>query len=151
MEHQLVVFDLEHERYGVDIASVESIIKMQEITRLPYAPEFMEGITRLRGSIVPVIDLRKRFALPVQASTRNTRIVIANMNNFKVGLVVDAVTQVIPIPEEAIEPPPQMSISASSAFIRGIAKIGSELIILLDLSRVLSVEENSALAGALVV
>lgn len=148
MEHQLVVFDLEHERYGVDISTVESIIKMQEITKLPYAPDFVEGITRLRGSVIPVIDLRKRFGLPAQEATRNTRIIISGMNNSKVGLVVDAVTQVVPIPEDAIEPPPQMSVSASSAFIKGIAKQEDHLIILLDLSKVLSVEEKEALASS---
>ncbi|MCX6066284.1 MAG: chemotaxis protein CheW [Chloroflexi bacterium] len=148
MEHQLVIFDLEQEKYGVDIATVESIIKMQEITQLPYTPDFMEGVTKLRGAVIPVIDLRKRFDLPVQAPTRDTRIVISNLNNAKVGLVVDAVTQVIRIADEAIEPPPQMSLSSNSAFIKGIAKVADTLIILLDLSRVLSLEEKEALSSA---
>jgi purine-binding chemotaxis protein CheW len=142
MELQCVVFELETESYGVDITSVESIIKMQEITRLPHAPSFMEGITNLRGAIVPVLDLRKRFGMPVQEPTRETRIVIANMGGNKVGLVVDAVSQVIRIPEDAIEPPPQMSVTINSSFIKSVAKLEEELIILLDLDRVLNTEER---------
>lgn len=145
MEHQLVVFELENEKYGVDIASVEGIIKMQEITRLPHAPEFIEGITNLRGTIVPVVDLRTRFGLPPKEPTRDTRIVIANMDSSKVGIIVDAVTQVIRVPEDKIEPPPQMSVTINSAFIKNIAKLESELVILLDLGKVLSTEEREAL------
>lgn len=146
MEHQLVVFELENEKYGVDIASVEGIIKMQEITRLPHAPEFIEGITNLRGTIVPVVDLRTRFGLPRKEPTRDTRIVIANMDSSKVGIIVDAVTQVIRVPEDKIEPPPQMSVTINSAFIKNIAKLESELVILLDLGKVLSTEEREALS-----
>ncbi|GIV64405.1 MAG: chemotaxis protein CheW [Chloroflexota bacterium] len=146
MEHQLVVFELENEKYGVDIASVEGIIKMQEITRLPHAPEFIEGITNLRGTIVPVVDLRTRFGLPRKEPTRDTRIVIANMDSSKVGIIVDAVTQVIRVAEDKIEPPPQMSVTINSAFIKNIAKLESELVILLDLGKVLSTEEREALA-----
>lgn len=146
MEHQLVVFELENEKYGVDIASVEGIIKMQEITRLPHAPEFIEGITNLRGTIVPVVDLRTRFGLPRKEPTRDTRIVIANMDSSKVGIIVDAVTQVIRVPDDKIEPPPQMSVTINSAFIKNIAKLESELVILLDLGKVLSTEERESLA-----
>ncbi|MFZ6018741.1 MAG: chemotaxis protein CheW, partial [Chloroflexota bacterium] len=116
-----------------------------EITRLPHAPEFIEGITNLRGTIVPVVDLRTRFGLPRKEPTRDTRIVIANMDSSKVGIIVDAVTQVIRVPEDKIEPPPQMSVTINSAFIKNIAKLESELVILLDLGKVLSTEEREAL------
>lgn len=145
MESQLVVFELENEAYGVDIAVVEGIIKMQEITRLPRAPHFMEGITNLRGAVVPVIDLRKRFGLPPQEPTRETRIVIANMNGTQVGLIVDAVSQVIRVPQDAIEPPPQLTMTVNSAFIKSVAKLEKRLVILLDLDKVLSVEEKELL------
>jgi purine-binding chemotaxis protein CheW len=146
MELQCVVFELQNESYGVDITAVESIIKMQEITTLPHAPTFMEGITNLRGAIVPVIDLRKRFGMAVQEYTRDTRIVIANMRGHKLGLVVDAVSQVIRIPEEAIEPPPQMSVTVNSAFIKAVAKLEDQLIILLELDRVLNTEDRESMA-----
>ena len=147
MEMQCVVFELETESYGVDITAIESIIKMQEITKLPHAPAFMEGITNLRGAIVPVLDLRKRFGMDRREPTRDTRIVIANMRGTKVGLIVDAVSQVIRIPEDAIEPPPQMSVTVNSAFIKSVAKLENELIILLDLDRVLNFEEREAVAS----
>ncbi|HZW04231.1 MAG TPA: chemotaxis protein CheW [Anaerolineaceae bacterium] len=145
MEEQLVVFELAGESYGVEIASVESIIKMQAITRLPQAPDFVDGITNLRGSIIPVVDLRKRFGLATQEPSRETRIVIANMNGMKVGIVVDAVNQVIRLPDDAVEPPPQMSVTINSTFIKSIAKVDGSLIILIDLAKVLSVEEKEAL------
>lgn len=145
MECQLVIFELENESYGVDIASVEGIIKMQEITRLPQAPHFVEGITNLRGAVVPVIDLRKRFGLLPQEASSETRIVISSMNGTKVGLIVDAVTQVIRVAEEKIEPPPQMSVTINSAFIKNIAKVDDVLVILLDLFKVLSTEEKDLL------
>lgn len=149
MEYQLVIFELGSENYGVDIAAVEGIIKMQEITRLPHAPSFVEGITNLRGAVVPVVDLRKRFGLMAQEATRDTRIVVANIGSTKVGLVVDAVTQVIRVAEDKIEPPPQMSVTINSAFIKNIAKLDQQLVILLDLARVLSSEEKDQLTSAL--
>ncbi len=149
MEYQLVIFELGSENYGVDIAAVEGIIKMQEITRLPHAPSFVEGITNLRGAVVPVVDLRKRFGLTAQEATRDTRIVVANIGSTKVGLVVDAVTQVIRVAEDKIEPPPQMSVTINSAFIKNIAKLDQQLVILLDLARVLSTEEKDQLTSAL--
>ena len=120
---------------------------MQEITRLPHAPSFVEGITNLRGAVIPVVDLRKRFGLETQAPTRETRIVIANMGITKVGLVVDAVTEVIRVADEKIEPPPQMSVTINSAFIKNIAKLDNQLVIMLDLGRVLANEEKEMLAN----
>lgn len=149
MQNQLVVFTIGNEAYGVDVDAVESIIKMQEITRLPHAPEFVEGVTNLRGAVVPILDLRKRFGLTTVEETRDTRIVIVNMNNTHVGMVVDAVTQVVRISAETIDPPPQMVMTINTAFIKGIAKLDDMLIILLDLKKVLTTEESERLAAAL--
>ena len=104
MESQLVVFNLVDEHYGVDIAVVDGIVKMQAITAVPRAPSFVEGITNLRGEVLPVIDLRKRFGLPVGEITKETRIVNVEMEGVKVGMVVDAVNEVLRVSEEAIEP-----------------------------------------------
>jgi len=146
MQNQLVVFSIGNESYGVDVEAVESIIKMQEITKLPHAPEFVEGVTNLRGSVVPILDLRRRFGLAPEEATRDTRIMIVNMNENHVGMVVDAVTQVVRISAESIEPPPQMAMTVNSAFIRGIAKLDDMLIILLDLRKVLTLEEQERLS-----
>jgi len=146
MEHQLVVFDLANEHYGVDIAAVEGIIKMQAITVVPHTPAFVEGVTNLRGEVLPVIDLRKRFGLPLdQARGKDTRIVVVEIDGKKVGMVVDAVSEVLRVPDEAIEPPSPIVTTVDSAFIRGIAKVDERLIILVELSKVLSTEEQAGL------
>jgi purine-binding chemotaxis protein CheW len=147
MEQQIVVFDLASEHYGLDISNVESIIKMQAITKMPQAPFYVEGITNLRGVVVPVMDLRRRFGLSQQNQTKDTRIVVVFMNNVKVGMIVDGVSQVQRIQDDIIEPPPPMVTTINSAFIKGIAKLENQLVILLDLSKVLSVEEKAELTG----
>jgi purine-binding chemotaxis protein CheW len=145
VENQLVVFALANEQYGVNISAVESIIKLQPITGVPHAPDFVEGVTNLRGTVLPVIDLRKRFSLPAEDATRETRIVVVEMDGETVGMVVDAVLEVLRVPEEAIEPPSPIVTTVDSAFIKGIAKVDERLIILLDLGQVLSVEEKADL------
>ena len=145
MENQLVVFKLADENYGIDIASVESIIKLQAITRVPHAPEFVEGVINLRGTVIPVMDLRKRFGLPYGKETNETRIVVVELNGLTVGMIVDAVTEVLRVPDEAIEPPSALVATLDAAFITGIAKVGQRLVIILDLTKVLSHEEQPGL------
>jgi purine-binding chemotaxis protein CheW len=146
MEEQLVIFELGNENYGLDISTVEGIIKIQEITKMPKAPEFVEGVTNLRGMVVPVLDLRKRFGLPVFENTRETRIVIVYIGKIKVGMIVDGVSEVIRVQEDAIEPTPPMVSSVNTAFIRGIAKVNDKLVTLLDLSQVLDLKEITAVS-----
>jgi purine-binding chemotaxis protein CheW len=145
MEYQLVVFELLHEQYGVDISTVEGIIKMQAITKMPQAPSFVEGITNMRGMVMPVIDLRKRFGLATKEVDKDTRIVVVFMDDKKIGMIVDAVSEVLRVSDETIEPPPPMVTTVNSAFIKGIAKLDDRLVILLDLDRVLTVEEKTEL------
>lgn len=145
MERQLVVFELGDENFGVDISSVESIIKMQELTKVPHAPGFVEGVTNLRGIVLPVLDLRKRFSMPQIEESKDTRIVVSNIEGIKVGMVVDSVSEVLTVPESIIEPTPPMISSVDTTFITGIAKLENRLIILLDLNRVLSTKEQNLL------
>lgn len=145
MENQLVVFDLANEHYGVDISLVESIIKMQPITAVPHAPRFVEGLTNLRGAVLPVIDLRKRFDLFAKDVTRETRIVVVELDGMTVGMIVDAVTEVLRVAEETIEPPPPTIATVDSIYITGIVKVGERLVTLLDLGKVLNVEEQMLL------
>jgi purine-binding chemotaxis protein CheW len=147
VENQLVVFDLANEHYGVDIAAVEGIIKMQAITAVPRAPAFVEGVTNLRGKVLPVIDLRRRFGLPGEEATKDTRIVVVEMNGSTVGIVVDGVSEVLRVGPESIEPPSPIVTTVDSAFIRGIAKIAERLVILLDLGKVLSTKEQADLSA----
>jgi purine-binding chemotaxis protein CheW len=145
MEQQLVIFELGDERFGVDIASIESIIKMQELTRVPNSPGFVKGVTNLRGVVVPVIDLRSRFGLEEVKPTRETRIVITNLEGIKVGMVVDSVSEVLTISTDIIDPTPAMVSSVEAEFVNGIARFEDHLVILLDLVRVLTLKEQSAL------
>jgi purine-binding chemotaxis protein CheW len=143
MEKQLVIFELGSENFGIDIASVEGINKMLEITRIPQSPSYMEGITNLRGSVLPVIDLQKRFGLAAQERTNETRIVVASIQGVKVGMIVSAVSEVLTIDDSVIEPPPPMVSNINTEFIIGVAKIEKKLVILLDLGKVLTSDERN--------
>jgi len=147
MEKQLVIFELGAEHFGIDIASVEGINKMLEITKIPKAPSYMLGITNLRGSVLPVIDLQKRFCMAEQEQTSETRIVVANMDGVKIGMVVSAVSEVLTIEDSVIEPPPPMVSNVNSEFIIGVAKIDKRLVILLDLAKVLTIDEKAQVAN----
>ena len=142
MERQLVVFELANEYYGVDIHRVDGIIRIQTITAVPHAPEFVDGVTNLRGEILPVINLRRRFNMPEIEHTNNTRIVVSVMNGTKVGMIVDGVSEVLNINQDAIEPPSPMVTNVDTNFIEGIAKEKDRLIILVALGKVLSASEK---------
>jgi purine-binding chemotaxis protein CheW len=145
MEQQLVIFELGEENYGVEISAIESIIKMQPITKVPHSPSFVEGITNLRGTVLPVIDLRKRFDLPPAERSRDTRIVVTNLGDKKVGMTVDSVSEVLTIQSNLVEPPPSMISSGHTEFLQGIVKISDRLIILLNLERILNDQEQESL------
>ncbi len=145
MDNQVVVFRLGSEDFGVSISTVESIIKMQPITKMPHAPMFVEGVTNLRGKVLPVMDLRTRFGMPSQEADKDSRIIIINVNGIEVGMIVDGVSEVLTIPEQNVEPAPAITNTIDSNFITGIAKIAQRLVILLDLGQVLSTSEKQSL------
>lgn len=144
-ERQLVIFQLAREIYGLDINWVREIITLREITRVPGAPDFVEGVINLRGHVIPVIDLRKRFGLEVSVDPRRTRIVVVDVPPHTLGLVVDAVTEVLRIAESVVEPAGNILAGIDIAFISGVAKLERRLIILLDLQRLLQAAEVKAL------
>jgi len=137
-EEQLVALEIGGETYGVDISIIHGIIMMQEITRIPHVPAFVEGVTNLRGRVIPVLDMRKRFGLPPTERSKENRIVIVEMNEEITGMIVDGVSEVLRIPADSIEPPPPIVAGVDSACLRGMGKIGNRLIILLDVPKVLS-------------
>src|SRR5690625_2351659 len=114
---------------------------MLTITRVPQAADFVKGVINLRGVVTPVIDLRNRFDLPETEHTNATRIIITYIDDIEVGLIVDAANDVIDIPEERIEPAPSVVGSVDVNYISGVAKVEDRLLILLDLSKVLSIQE----------
>jgi purine-binding chemotaxis protein CheW len=137
LERQLVVFDVGDESFGVEIDSVQEIIRMQLITRVPGAPEFVEGIINLRGRIIPVIDLRRRIGLPRAAVSKSSRIVVVEIAGPTVGMIVDGVSEVLRLTEDSVEPPSSVVSSDDSDYIKGIAKLDDRLITLLQLDRLL--------------
>ena len=134
---QLVVFELATEYYGVDISSVREIIRLLQITKAPNMPAFVEGTINLRGKVTPVIDLRKRFGLPVSKEDKDNRIVVVDIGEEEVGVIVDAVTEVLRVSGASVEPPSSVITTAGSDYLIGIAKLESMLIILLDLEKAL--------------
>lgn len=144
-ERQVVLFDLNKEAYGVDISQVREIIRMQEITRVPRAPEFVEGVINLRGKVNPVVDLRARFSMPSTERTDEHGIVVVDVDGQDIGMVVDAVTEVSRTPSDSIEPPSSVITTDDSEYLTGIVKTDDKLIILLDIAKVISESEASAL------
>jgi len=141
-ERQLVVFTLASEAYGVDISAVREIIQMQNITKVPRTPDFVEGVINLRGRVIPVVDLRKRFSFPSVERNKNTRIVVVDIGGQDIGVVVDAVTEVLRVAADSIAPPSSIITTAESDYLLGVAKLAERLIILLDLLRVLSIADH---------
>ena len=140
----LVLFRLAGEHYGIDVGCVREIITWQEVTRVPRTPPFVEGIINLRGHIIPVLDLRRRFGLAAAERDRATRIVVVEIGTAVVGLVVDAVSEVLRLPGEAIEPPAEI-LAVDATFIEGIARSGDRLILVLQPDRILAPVELEAL------
>ena len=139
----LVLCHLAGEDYGLDVGWVREIIPWQQITRVPRTPPFVEGIINLRGHIIPVLDLRRRLGLPEGERDRRTRIVVVEREETVVGLVVDAVSEVIRLPAAAIEPPAQV-LAVDAGFVQGIARHGDRLILVLQPDQVLAPTEWEA-------
>jgi purine-binding chemotaxis protein CheW len=137
---QLVVFSIGTELYGVSIDSVHEIVRVPDITGVPDAPDFLEGVINLRGKIVPVIDLRKRLRVKEAARTKATRVLITE-HGTTVGLLVDSASEVLKLQPDSIEGPPEMISAIGVEYITGVAKVDGRLIILLDLKKILSVED----------
>ncbi|NMC55432.1 MAG: purine-binding chemotaxis protein CheW [Chloroflexi bacterium] len=135
---QLVIFSLANEFFGLKIDKVDGIIKPQAITPVPHTKKHIIGVTNLRGTVLPVIDLRLRFGLPSATIDDNTRVVVIKAGDLNAGLMVDEVTQVAQIPLSAIDITPQITVSLDSNYVRGLAKADERIVILLDLEKVLA-------------
>lgn len=145
---KLVSFNLGNEEFGLDIKSVQEINRMVDITRVPNSPEFVTGVINLRGKVIPIIDLRKRFGFPPKEHDRNTRIIVVELASMIVGFIVDAVREVIRIPKDIIEPPPSIIAGIGSEYIAAVAKLENRLLIILDLERILQEKEKQQLNSA---
>ncbi len=146
-EIQLVVFKLGREEYGVSILQVQEIKRMMDITRVPHSPDYIKGVINLRGSVLPVIDLKKRLDLPPADYNDDTRIIIVKVEELVVGLIVDAVSEVSTIASDNIEPPTSVTTGASAQYIQGVGKQDDKLLILLNLPAIVGSAAEAGKAG----
>ena len=145
---QLVTFSIGSEEFGVDILKVIEIIRTMEITKVPKAPAFVEGVINLRGLVIPIIDLRRRFGLAEKAGDSDTRIIVIEINGMSVGFVVDSVSEVLRIPANTVEPAPPVVAGVDSDYISGVGKLEDRLLILLDLDTLLSADDLESLGAS---
>jgi purine-binding chemotaxis protein CheW len=136
-EEQMVTFSLGSEEFGVDIMKVQEIIRIPPVTRVPKARSYIEGVINLRGNVIPIVNLRSRFGMPPGEETDLSRIVVLQIDNRVFGIMVDSVTEVLWLDNEAIEPPPPIALGMDSNYIRGVGKIGERLLILLKLDQLM--------------
>ncbi|OHD70513.1 MAG: hypothetical protein A2W19_08900 [Spirochaetes bacterium RBG_16_49_21] len=140
-ERQYVTFMIDNENYALPVLKVQEIIGMTDIVYVPNSPDFIKGVINLRGSVVPVVDMRKRFHMGERVFDMFTVIIIVEINEMPVGMIVDSVSDVINIPQVNIQVPPQFSARIKTDFINGIAQVNEKLVIILDIEKVFTIEE----------
>jgi purine-binding chemotaxis protein CheW len=136
-DYQVVGFRIGNETYGVRIGSVREIVRVPEITTVPNAPDAIEGVINLRGKIIPVMDLRKRFGSASLQPDKKNRILVVELENRLLGLIVSSASEVLKIPPSEIEPPGTVFAEGESSYVTGVGKLKGRLIILLDIARLL--------------
>lgn len=143
---QLVSFNIDNEEFGIDILKVEEIIRVISITKIPNAPDFIEGVINLRGKVIPIIDLRTRLNRIRKEHDNNTRVIVVEVSGITVGFIVDSVREVLRIPKNITEPPPSIVSGVNSEYITAIGKLEDRLLILLDLEKVLDFRQKEELS-----
>jgi purine-binding chemotaxis protein CheW len=144
-EIQMACFRLGEDLFAADIMRIKEIIRLQKLANLPKSPAFVEGVLNLRGTVIPVVDLRKRFDLPSAPHNRDTRLLIVTVGKQVLGLVVDEVTEVISVPVKDIKQPPQVAGGVGAEYLVGVCLAKESLIMLLNLDRILSDSESDEL------
>ncbi|MCF8019593.1 MAG: chemotaxis protein CheW [Vallitaleaceae bacterium] len=142
---QQVVFRLDKEEYGLNIMKVNGIEKYQEVVKVPNAPEYIEGMINLRGEVLPIFSLRKKFNLTDKPHDDDTKIIVVNTNGIKVGFVVDSVEEILQIEEEVIEVAPAIVAGINRKYIKSVAKVEQRMIVLIDIDLVVTDEEKISL------
>ena len=146
---QLVSFNLDREEYGVYVLKVREIIRMSNVTRVPNTPYYVEGVINLRGKVIPIISLRKKFSLPEVENDKQTRIIVMDVDGELMGFIVDAVSEVIRISSAEIQPPPAVvNGGLEQEYLSGVINRADRLLVLLDLERVFSKAERDSLLNA---
>jgi len=144
---QFVIFQLAGEDYGIDILQLSEIIRMAPITKIPGAPDFMRGVINLRGRITVIVDLERKIRLKPRDETSSTRIIITDLDEKRVGLIVDSVSEVLWVAVPDIKPaPPTLKKKVELSYMAGVAAMGDRLIIILDLAKLLDSDEMRQVA-----
>jgi purine-binding chemotaxis protein CheW len=138
---QLVSFVLGNEEFGVDIICVQEINRMLQITKVPNSPDYVEGVVNLRGRVIPVLDLRLKLGMQKKEHDNNTRIIVVEVNNKTVGFIVDGVKEVLRVPVSITEAPPEIVTGINSEYIKSVGKLEDRLLILIDLEKILLINE----------
>lgn len=133
----LVTFKLGNNEYAIDIMQAKEIIKMEKITLIPNAPDYVEGVINLRGNIIPIVDLKKRFNLDENEGEKNTGIIIVKIDDVDMGIIIDAISKVVSIATSNIQPPPPMLSGIGQKYIKGVAKLEDKLLVVLDLEKLI--------------
>ena len=141
---QLISFSVGKEEYGIPILEVQEIVRMPKITHLPQTQEFIKGIINLRGNLIPIIDLRERFKMALENYNEMTRVIVVRTVNKQVGIIVDAVSQVLEVNEADMEEAPDIINGLSKEYIQGIVKFNDSMIIQLDVGKILSTNDEIA-------
>ncbi len=138
---QFVVFTINDEEFGLNIENISSIEKMLDIFKIPNTPDYIEGLANLRGKVLTVFNLRRRFNLASPEFDENTKIIIANTSVSEIGIIVDGVNEIIKVEDDEFDPAPQALSNVRDRFLSGTAKVGDRLVLMLDLEKVLTEEE----------
>ncbi|WP_010647688.1 chemotaxis protein CheW [Oceanobacillus massiliensis] len=142
---KFIVFKLKDQSFGVEVQQVISIERLQKITEVPRTSEFIKGVTELRGETTPIIDLKERLLIDGTEITEDSRILVVFVQDMQVGLIVDAATEVKDIDHDMIQPAPKLIGGVRETFLRGVAKMDDNLLVLLDLDRIVDLEETNEL------
>ncbi len=140
-EGKFLTFALSNEEYGIEILRAREIIGLMDITTVPQTPDYMKGVINLRGKVIPVIDLRLKFSMSEEVHTKETCVIVVEVNNTQIGIIVDSVSEVLDIKSGEIEEAPSFGQGIDTDFIMGMGKTKEQIIILLDIEEVLSPEE----------
>lgn len=145
---QYVTFTLNREEYAIDAICVQEIIELANITKVPHLPEYLKGVINLRGTIIPVVDMKLKFGMDTDSNQKHTCVIVTEFSGGVMGLIVDAVSDVLHLPEETIAHTPSFGTRINTDFIKGMGKVGERLVLVLDIDRVLSDEETSMMHEA---
>ncbi len=146
---QLVSFRLAEEEYGIEITKIREIILMGEITQVPQTPHYVKGLINLRSTVIPVIDLRSRFGVPEGELTDESRIMVLHVGTKTIGIVVDAVSEVLRVTQNQIAPPPPTVAGLGQEYLTGLVKMEERLLIMLDIDQLLNEEDATVLDAAM--